>query len=450
MKSKAPLLMLLLAACAGPKPELAPGTTVAVPAGWREGAAREVSVAPRWWLQFNDEALNAMVEHAVRNNVDILQAGAKIEEARAQFQLARSRSLPDLSGSGSGGTNRSINAFGQGLDQTQVSGQMAIGYEVDLFGRLSAATDAERQALRASYFARDAMRVSLISAVVSGYIGLRGLDARLELVNETLQSRSEELAVIRRRAEAGYAAALDLRQAESAYEAAARLIPATRLAITQHENALSILVGDVPGSVPRGLSLGQLSTLDIPYALPSQVLRQRPDIAEAEARLVSTDRSLDAARAAFMPRLQLSASGGVAGSTALINPVTLFSLGGSVLAPLFKGGALRADAKAASARRNQAAFGYRRAVLGAFQEVENAMAGVVRLREEQQATERQVAAVSGALATARRRYRAGYASYLDQLDSERSLLEIKLQQVELQTDRSTNIVSLYQALGGGW
>jgi multidrug efflux system outer membrane protein len=444
------LVALALSSCAGQRPALPPGAAVSVPADWRVAGAPTHGIEARWWRRFGDPALDALVERGLVKNADLMIAGARIAEARAAFRLAASRARPSLGLSLGGGYGRSVNAFGEGLDQTQASGQLSLAYEVDLFGRLSAATDARRQAYLATAFARGATRIALTSTIVTGYLGLRALDEKLRIATDTVNSRGGELAVLRRRSAAGYSSQLDLRQAEAEYEAARRLIPATRLSVARQEGALSVLVGDPPGDVSRGGDLDRLGAIEVPHSLPAEVLRQRPDVAEAEARIVSADRDLDSARAAFMPRVQLTPSGGGVASSVLTNPISLFSIGGSILAPLFQGGALRADADAAAARRDQAAFAYRRTVLTAFQEVEDALAGVELVGDEQDAAARQVTAVGVAAALSRRRYRAGYSSYLDQLDSERSLLGAQLQLVDLRLNRLTMVVAVYRSLGGGW
>lgn len=444
------VLLLSLSCCAGPRPPLPPGTAVVVPGDWRLVGAPSRAIDQVWWRQLGDTALDGLVDEALASNVDLMAAGARISEARAQFRFASSRARPSLALSVGGGPGRDVNAFGEGLDQTKASGQLSVAYEVDLFGRLSAATEATRQTLVATEFARDATRVALVSTVVMGYIGLRSLDAQLQIASDTAGSRAAELTVMRRRADAGYSSKLDLRQAEAAYEAAARLIPASRLAISRQESALSVLAGRAPGPIARDRNLDDLGVIEVPHSLPAEVLRQRPDIAEAEARIASTDRDLDSARASFLPRVQLSAAGGGVASTVLSGPISIFSIGGSILAPLFQGGALRATADAAAARRDQAAYSYRRVVLTAFQEVEDALAGVENLHEEGDAVARQVAFGRAGLELARRRYRAGYASYLDQLDLERSLLDAQLQLVDLRRSQLATVVSLYRSLGGGW
>ncbi len=445
-------IVLLLAGCAGQRPPIPQGASVAIPPHWRgdPSPAAVVPVEDKWWQGFDDPVLNALVDRALARNVDLLAAAARIAEARAQLRLATSRMRPSVSLSASGGRDRSLNAFGMGYDETDGTSEAAISYEVDLFGRLSALKGAARDSYLASRAARDTLRLAVIATVVEAYIGLRAQDARLRIAQDTLATRQEELRLIRRQASIGYSAALDLRQAEVEYEATAQLVPATQLVIIRQENAISLLVGDAPGAVMRGKAFEDLGNVPIPSTLPAQLLRQRPDIAEAEDMLAAADRNLDAARAAFMPRIGLSASGGLVGSTVFASPVGLFSLGGSVLAPLFEGGALRAGADTAASRRDQAAFAYRKTVLTAFQQVEDAMAGIDRLSEQEKAAQHQSDAAAAAFRLASNRYRAGYAPYLEQLDAERSLLGARLAVIDIHADRLATLVQLCQSLGGGW
>ena len=190
---------------------------------------------------------------------------------------------------------------------------------------------------------------------------------------------------------------------------------------------------------------------DVPAQAPASVLRRRPDLASAEQQIVAADRSLDAARAAFMPNIALSASGGFVSSSLLPDdPLSIFSLGGSLLAPIFNGGRIRAQADNTAARRDQAAFAYRRAALTAFREVEDGMASVKRLGQQEQVLSRQQAALARVQNIASRRYREGYSPYLEQLDAERGLLSAELSLVQSRSDRLLAAIALFQALGGGW
>jgi multidrug efflux system outer membrane protein len=182
-------------------------------------------------------------------------------------------------------------------------------------------------------------------------------------------------------------------------------------------------------------------------------LRRRPDIVTAEEQLVSADHSLSAVRAAFMPDVQLSAAGGLEGSTLImnpLNPVWIWSLGSSIVTPLVDSGRLRAQQAITAAQRDQAALAYRKDALNAFREVEDALAAILHLEDQERALTAQRHALARALALATNRYRAGYSPYLDQLDAERGLLTVELAMVQSRTDRLTALVTLYQVLGGGW
>jgi NodT family efflux transporter outer membrane factor (OMF) lipoprotein len=444
--------VLLLAGCAGPRPSIPQSAAVVAPTAWRVdgGAGAIQAIQNDWWESFGDPALNALVGEALRNNVDVMVAASRVAQARAQFRLVASAARPAIGVGGQGGYGRSLNAFGVGLDQVDGTASVTGSYELDLFGRLAEARGAARADLLASQAARDTVRLAVAAQVVEGYIGLRALEAQLAIAQDTLATRAQELELIRHRAAAGYSPALDLAQAEAEYQVAAQLVPATRSAITRQENGLSLLLGKAPGAIAPGAAIDGLVAVRVPVSLPAQVLRQRPDIAEAEDRVVAADRQLDVARAAFLPRIQLSASGGAVASNILPNPVSLFSLGGSILAPLFEGGALRARQSIAAATRDQAAFAYRKAALTAFAEVENAMESNQRLAQQLAAAEQQRAALATARALAVNRYRAGYAPYLDQLDAERGLLSARLSVVDLRAARLRAIVVLYRSLGGGW
>ncbi len=255
----------------------------------------------------------------------------------------------------------------------------------------------------------------------------------------------------RRRSDAGYSPTLELRQAEAEYSATEQLIPATELAIRHLEDGLSLLFGDTPGAIPRGASLDALRLPPAMAMMPSALLRRRPDIVQAEQQLVAADRSLDSVRAAFLPDFQLNGSAGYVASTLLsTNPIGVFAIGGSILAPLLDMGRLKAQQKGAAARRNAAAFAYRQTALNAFREVEDSLATVARTSEQENAVVQQRRAVADLFILARNRYRAGYSPYLEQVDAERSLLGADLGLVQIRAERLNAAVVLYQALGGGW
>lgn len=444
------IVALLLAGCAGPRPGVPVGAAVVPPAGWRTAFATTTPVTAGWWQRFGDPVLTALVERALANNVDLAVAATRIAEARANVRLARAALSPSLSASGSVAEQRTLSSLGTGVDGLVAQPGVQAAYEVDLFGRLATLTRAARADLLASQAARDTTALAVAATTASGYVTLRALDARLETARDTLAARDEALRLAQRRALTGYTSMLELRQAEAEYQAAAQLVPQVALSISRQENALSVLTGGVPGPIARGRTLAELTLPAIPSELPSALLRRRPDIAAAEYRLASADLSLSAARALFLPRVNLSGTAGLALSSLLPDPVTLFSLGGSVLAPILDGGRIRAGAEGAAARRDAAAYAYRGAALTAFREVEDSLAGVRRAGEQAGDVALQRAALAEALRLAQNRYRAGYASYIEQLDAQRGLLSADLTLIQARTDRLTALVTLYQALGGGW
>jgi NodT family efflux transporter outer membrane factor (OMF) lipoprotein len=423
---------------------------VVAPAAWRDASTTTEAITAEWWQSFGDPVLSQVVERALANNVDIAIAAARVEEARAQFSAARGQSLPSVEGVVAAKRERFLNAFGQATSQTAEQGLIQASYDLDLFGRLRNATEAARASLLATQASQDNVKLAVASSAAAGYIGLRALDARLTVVRDTVAARSDSLRIAQRRSQQGYATRLELEQAEAEYHATAQLIPSLELAITRQENGLSVLLGENPRALERGVALSALTIPSVPTMLPADLLRRRPDLAQAEQQIVAADRSLDSARAAFLPSIRLGASGGYVDSTLIQDPVGIFSIGGSILAPLFEGGRLRAQADTAAARRDQAAYFYRRVALNSFREVEDALAAVQRTSEQELALRQQRDALARALVQATNRYRAGYSSYLEQLDSQRGLLSADLSLVQANSDRLSAAVSLFQALGGGW
>jgi NodT family efflux transporter outer membrane factor (OMF) lipoprotein len=440
----------MLAACVGPRPNAPPDATVVAPAEWRDGAGAGGEITAVWWQGFGDPVLTKVVESALANNADIAIAAARVEEARAQFGAARGQLLPSVDSFVGERRERFLNAFGQPALQTAQRAEIDISYDLDLFGRLRNASDAARASLLATQAARDNVKLAVAASAAAGYIGLRALDARLAVVRETVDARAASLRIAQRRAQSGYATRLELEQAEAELHATEQLVPALQLAITRQENGLSLLLGANPRAIERGGTLADLTTPTVPTVVPSELLRRRPDIAQAEQSIVAADRSLDAARAAFLPSIRLGAAGGYVDSTLIADPVGIFSVGGSILAPLFEGGRLRAQADVAAARRDQAAYAYRKVALNSFREVEDALAAVQRTREQEVVLRQQRDALARALLQAMNRYQAGYSSYLEQLDAQRGLLSADLSLVQASNDRMSATVSLFQALGGGW
>jgi NodT family efflux transporter outer membrane factor (OMF) lipoprotein len=443
-------LALMLPGCAGPAVEAAQVAPVVPPPGWRVDLGVGAPIEQDWWRGFGDPALAALVEDALANNLDIAIAGTRIREARAQQLLARSAMLPTLDAGAGATASRTINAFGKPSEQIAAQPQVQAAWEIDLFDRLSDQASAARSGWLASQAARDAIRLSVASATASVYITLLGIDDRLAVARRTEDVRKVSRDLIARRVKVGYAPKLELEQAEAEYQAAQQIVPVLELAQSRQENALSLLTGRLPGAVARSSGLSALRIPLVPEALPSELLRRRPDVVQAEYQLATTDSNLAAARKRFLPQLRLSASAGAAFSTLLADPVSLWSVGGSILAPLFEGGRLRAGVEAAGAQRDGAAFAYRRTALTAFREVNDALVGVNQLDAQVRIQTSQRDALAEGYRLAANRYREGYSPLLEQLDAQRGLLAAELALIQTRADALTARISLYQALGGGW
>ncbi|GAA0439871.1 MULTISPECIES: efflux transporter outer membrane subunit [Sphingomonas] len=424
--------------------------SVTAPAGWRDGTAGNAAIDPQWWQAFEDQALTALIERALARNTDVLAAAARIREAQASIRTARSAALPTLDAVGGAQHGRDLGTAGA-TTSTAIQPELQLNWQVDLFGRLSRLTDAARLRYVASQADRDATALAVSAQVAQAYIGLLALDAQLLVSQQTVTSRAEALRLAADQARVGYTSQFELTQAESEYEAVQQAIPRLQFAIRAQENALSRLTGDLPGAIVRGRSLREFLPPAVPATLPSDLLRRRPDIASAELAVAAADATLASDRAAFLPQVAISAALGQLFVNALdYDPVTIWSVGGSVLAPLFAGGRLSAQVDATAAQRDQAAFAYRGTVLTAFEEVETALSGVTRYAEQIERLHNRRIILQRSVALATDRYQGGYASYLEQLDAQRALYSTELDAISVRQSQLENIVTLYRALGGGW
>jgi len=443
-------LPLLCAGCAAEHIRPAPVPPVVAPVAWQASEASSAVVESGWWKGFGDPVLGALVERALAHNSDVGIAAGRVREARANLLAARATLFPTIDAAVQGGRSRSVGPLGTPEVQNFAQPQLQAAYELDMFGRLADQRTAARDTYLATEAARETVRLAVASATASGYVALLGLDSRLDIARRTLAARETSLRIARSRVSNGYSPRLELQQAQAEHDSTAAIIPQIELAITRTEHGLNLLTGDVPQPVGRGGALDALTSPPLAGGLPSELLRRRPDIAQAERQLAASDASLAAARKRFLPQVRLSASAGAAFSSLLDDPISLWQLGGSILAPIFQGGRLTAQAEAAAGQRDQAAFAYRRAVLTGFREVEDALAAVARLDEQARLAVGQRDALAEALRLATNRYREGYSPYLEQLDAQRQLLAAELNLAQIRTDAFGARIQLYQALGGGW
>jgi NodT family efflux transporter outer membrane factor (OMF) lipoprotein len=445
-------LALLLAGCAM-APQPAPAPTLQVPGAWRTASNADTAVARDWWKAFGDPQLDALVRRALDNNGDLRIARSRLQEYRARVIVAGSAQLPSLNLSVGPTRARAIGPLGQPVEVTSVVGAVQAAYELDLFGRLASTTAAARFDELSQEAAADAAALSVAANTASGYLNLLGLDAQLALARATLASRERSFALARHQFEVGYSSRLEMSQAEAELHATRGVVPQLERAIAQQEQALNLLLGASPGPVARGVALLDVRMPTPSPGLPSELLRRRPDIAQAERALAASDASLAAARDQLLPSIRLTASLGAQGASLgrlLQSPVELWSIGGSVLAPLFDAGRLRAQAEIAGSVRDRAVYTYENVVRGAFAETENALAGIDGLRRQLAEAEARRTAANEVLRVAHNRYANGYASYLEELDAQRNAFSAENTVLQLRASLLAAHVDLYRALGGGW
>ncbi|WP_332876782.1 efflux transporter outer membrane subunit [Massilia sp. S19_KUP03_FR1] len=447
----APVLALALSGCAM-APQPAPPATLSTPAQWRTALVAGAPVERDWWRAFGDPVLDQLVQQAQQNNGDVRVALSRLQEYQARVRVAASAQAPALTASLNPTRARALGSSGP-VDGTAFTGQVQASYELDLFGRLASTTAAARFDLQAQEALAAATTLAVAANTASAYLNLRGLDAQLALARATLVSRQRSYDLARRQYEVGYSSRLDQAQAEAELHTTAAVVPQLERAIAQQENALSVLLGASPGAVARGAALPDLRPPSIGAGMPSELLRRRPDIAQAESTLAALDASLAAARDQLLPSIRLSASlGAEAGSLAqlLRAPNALWSIGGSILAPIFDGGRLRAQAEIAGTLRDRAVFGYEAAVRTAFSETDNALTAVQRLGEQLVEAQARQLASAEVLRVAHNRYANGYASYLEELDAQRNAFAADNNVLQLRASLLAAHVDLYRALGGGW
>lgn len=446
-------VLLGLTACSVP-PRPPPVTaSVSVPSGWRDTMAAKPADAllqAEWWQQFGDPQLTTLVRQALAYNTDIHSAVARMAEVHALYRLAQEQMEAHASVQVDGARQSAPSAVGKQLIQNPRQWQFVSAYEADLFGRLAHSSAAAHASLLATVAAQQTVQMSVAASVASGYLHLQALDQRLLILKQTLAARDAALHVARRRAQQGYSAQLEQAQAEAESQAAAQQIFPLELAIRRQEHALSVLLGEAPHAIVRSVRAAAAAWPVVPAGLPSSLLRRRPDLVQAEMQLVAADQSLGAARDAFLPSVRLTLAGGYADSDVIAHPIKLFQLGGSVLAPIFERARLQSQMDGATARRDQAAFAYRKAVLTALREVEDALAAIAASSAQEQQLCAQRAAQARLHAMASQRYRAGYAAYLEQIDAQRGLLAVELSLLQAQDERRLATVALIQSLGGGW
>jgi outer membrane protein, multidrug efflux system len=432
---------------------------IAAPANWRtnEEQARVAWPSTTWWQGFSSPQLNEFITQAQRANDDIAAAIARVQEADAQVRIASAALFPSVEADATATRARqqSISTTGsEATTYTDFSPQLAASYELDFWGKNRATREAAKALAAASRYDRATVELTVMTSVANAYFQALGLRDRLSVAQDNLTNAQTTLNGLKLEQDAGTATALDVAQQETTVAVLNAAIPPLKQQLRQTIDALAILIGQEPEAVD--ITSGKLADLTEPEVrpgLPSELLARRPDIAEAEAQLISANANIKVARAAFFPSISLTASGGYESDAlaGLLTPANrIFALTAGLIQPIFEGGALEGQYDYSKARYAELLADYHKSVISAFGNVEDALIALKQTADQQQ---RQQVAVD----TARRAYelsksqmQAGTINVLIVLSTETALVTAEDSLVQVEFAHLHAVLNLFSALGGSW
>lgn len=422
-----------------------------LPAQFRTpGASGESIGLADWRRVFADPTLHGRIEQALKSNLDLAVAEARVREAQAAVVIARSGALPSVAA----GLQTSPTARLPG--DTLTSSFLAAGFlswEIDLWGRVRRGTEAARADLAARDAARDGARVSIVAQTASRHFELAALRETRRATEASVNLQRESLRLMRRRNQAGIVSAAEVRQAEGQLAGTEARLPDIARQIAATENALSLLLAQPPAPVAEGGGELPLPAA-LPVGLPSALLDRRPDLRQAEQQLIAANARVGEAKAQLLPALSITGAFGristELGDLVGSGSASVASLGPNVTQTLYAGGALRANRDAAIARLDAALIGYRATALNALREVADAVDAYDRAGEQLARQSERVTAQREALRLADKRFAAGVVSFIEVLDAQRQLLAAETDFVNTRLARQLALVQVYRALGGGW
>ena len=453
-------LALLLTGCSVGPDYLRPANWL--PTAFSRAATEAESANPavdaRWWTLFADATLNDLVDQAQRNNADLRSAIARVEQADAAAREAGAAFFPAIDGE-AGGSNSKLStktatwtANAPDILRTR-SAALTTSYEIDVWGRVRRSNEAARASLLASRYGRDAIRLSVAGLVSSTYLNLRALDARLVLTEESLHSRQDSARLVKLQVDAGQVSPLDQYQADGALAALRAQQAELRRDRALAEHQLALLTGNPQLAIAAG-DLRQLPLPPLPPSgLPADLIDSRPDIRQAEQQLIAANASIGVAKAGYYPKFSLTGSLGSESKTLsdlFSAGAGTWSVGLGLLMPILDFGRTTARVDQARALNEQSLIAWQNALQTAYKEVRDAL---VRLREDGAAETAQQVRVDNAqqaLAIANRRYEAGYSSYLEVLEAQRTSNDALQAMIVSRQARLSAAVDLFKALGGGW
>lgn len=412
-----------------------------------------------WWKQYGDPVLDQLISDALVNNWNAQIAAANVQAAAGILTTTRAPIFPQLGYGAESGraryTESGDGAITPGAVNPQSFNQAAFtaSWEIDLWGRLRRQTEAAQANLLATEEARRGVILTLVSSVANSYLQLRGLDQQLEVASKTKDAYAQSLKYFELQYQYGQTSEMTVAQARSQYETAASQVPLIQQQIVQLENALSLLVGRNPGTVPRGRTLAEMGVPGVPAGLPSQLLERRPDIMQAEQQLIAANAQIGAAKALYFPSISLT--GAFGGSSSDLSDVfsssaKTWNFTGAVTGPIFTAGLISGQVAQAEANQQAALANYQQVIQAAFGDVSNALSARQQLALQVASQQRQVDALRNYAKLARLQYDGGYSPYSTVLQAEQQLFPAELTLAQTRADNAAALANIYKAMGGGW
>jgi NodT family efflux transporter outer membrane factor (OMF) lipoprotein len=439
-----------------------PDPALDVPEGYKAARLSTAKDAPPtldWWRGFRSRELTGLMEEAQTVNLDIAAATARFRQADAQARITGAALLPSLNGNGQETYSRTSGSSSSGLtnggrEVVNYSASFSASYELDFWGKNRDAAQAAEETAVANRFDRDVVALTTLTTVANAYFQVLTAQDRLRTAQQNIASAERILNAIRDRFKAGTGTDLDVAQQESVVANQRAQVPPLKQTLDQNINALATLVSRPPESVRvKGGSLNQIGSPRVTPGLPSELLTQRPDIRRQEAQLASATANVGNARAQFFPSIQLTGQGGYQSSalSSLFQPhAAFFSMVGSLTQPIFDGGRILGNFEFTKARQDELLQIYRKTVVQAFADVDNALYSIRQTTERLRLQREVVAASRRAFQLAEQQLRAGTADIVTVLNTQTTLFQAEDLLWQAQLARLQAIVSLYQALGGGW
>jgi len=422
-------------------------------------------VDSEWWRSFNDPELTSLISRLAAQNLDLQSAAERVMQGRAQRQVVASQGLPNLDEqsqftrtrqSPNGTVSLFTPAPGAPLQYNLWQNGLSASWELDLFGRIRRGVEAQDAATLASVENRRGIALSLLAELAQDYLQLRGVQAELAIVERNAQVAARNTVLVRNQFSNGVATTLDMAQARSQQATIAASVPPLRTLQAALINAIGLLLAEQPRALQAELtprSAQPAVPLLVPVGLPGALVRRRPDVREAEARLHAATAQTGVAVAGFYPDVSLSGMGDLNGLkfvNAFSLPSGAFQIGPTLSIPLFEGGRLTGQLRLRRSEQREAAISFQKTVLQAWQEVDNALTAFAEAQQQRMQTAEATRQNQAALQAAQQRYAEGAADFLNVITSESQLLQSENSLANSDTEIATDLVALYRALGGGW